>query len=87
MLTAKVDDQRRVTLPVEPGQVLEVVENPDGTITLVPVRVRGRKPGILDGVEPLSDEVLERIYLRRPADEGLDDLDRISEGQAFHSEE
>jgi bifunctional DNA-binding transcriptional regulator/antitoxin component of YhaV-PrlF toxin-antitoxin module len=87
MITAKVDNRRRVTVPVEPGQVLEVVENPDGTITLAPIKAHERKAGILDGITPLPDKVMDRIYRQRPANEGLDDLDRITAGQAFHSEE
>jgi hypothetical protein len=37
--TAKVDDRKRVLIPqAKPGQVLAVQQNPDGSITLTPIK-------------------------------------------------
>jgi hypothetical protein len=51
MITATVDDRKRVTLPsATPGAVLEVQENADGSITLCPVKTERKEkypPGSL----------------------------------------
>jgi hypothetical protein len=63
MITAKADDRKRLVLPqVKPGQVYVVTDNADGTITLSPVVTRGRKPGILDGLKPLTNKEAEQLY-------------------------
>ena len=68
MTTATVDERKRITLPsAEPGQVLAVQENPDGSILLCPVEAdrtptfpRGSLQGYVDdfnrewaGVKPV----------------------------------
>jgi bifunctional DNA-binding transcriptional regulator/antitoxin component of YhaV-PrlF toxin-antitoxin module len=61
-MTAKVDNRRRVMVPAKPGQVLEVLENADGTITLSPVKSNVRKAGILDGLRALTKAECESIW-------------------------
>ncbi|HZV32982.1 MAG TPA: hypothetical protein VFB72_00265, partial [Verrucomicrobiae bacterium] len=57
MITVKADDKRRVVLPdIKPGQIFAFTPNPDGTITLSPVKAVKRKAGILDGLKPLTKE-------------------------------
>ncbi len=62
MITAKVDNRRRVTVPAQPGQILEVLQNTDGTITLAPVKAHERKAGILDGLKPLTKAESEACW-------------------------
>jgi bifunctional DNA-binding transcriptional regulator/antitoxin component of YhaV-PrlF toxin-antitoxin module len=61
-MTAKVDMRRRVTVPAEPGQVLEVLENADGTITLAPVKAHERKGSVLEGLRPFTRAECEACW-------------------------
>jgi len=83
MLTAKVDNRRRITVPARPGQVMEILENGDGTITIAPLKSVIRKSATLPGIAPLSKRVLERYYRELPADDGIDDIQKIMDAQAF----
>jgi hypothetical protein len=57
MITAKADDRKRVVVPqAKPGQIFTIQGNPDGTITLSPLKAKARKPSILDGLKPLTEE-------------------------------
>jgi hypothetical protein len=63
MLTAKFDDRKRVVIPQgKPGQIVAIVENPDGTITLSPMKATERKPSILDGLKPLTDAEAKKAF-------------------------
>jgi hypothetical protein len=45
MITATVDDRKRVRLPdAKPGQVLAIQDNGDGSITLTPVKPDTKEP-------------------------------------------
>jgi hypothetical protein len=63
MVTVKADNRRRVQLPdAKSGQVFVYVANADGTLLLSPVKAVERKPGILDGLKPLTKEECERCW-------------------------
>jgi hypothetical protein len=63
MAIAKANNRKRPVLSqAKPGQVYVVTDNANGTITLSPVVAKGRKPGILDGLKPLTKEECERCW-------------------------
>ena len=63
MNTCKVDNKKRVVIPAAtPGQVFALVSHADGTFTLSPVTAAEHKPGILDGIKPLTKAAAKRAY-------------------------
>jgi hypothetical protein len=63
MTTATVDDRKRVRLPnATPGQVLAIQDNPDGSVTLSPVKADMPQPSPLAGLTPFTKEEAERCW-------------------------
>ena len=63
VITAKADDRKRVVVPqAKPGQIFVVQDNPDGTITLSPVKTKKQKHSILEGLKPMTVAESEALY-------------------------
>jgi hypothetical protein len=63
VVTAKFDDRKRVLIPQgKPGQVVAIIENGDGTITLSPVKVKKGRRSILNGIKPLTKAECDQCW-------------------------
>ena len=72
MDTVKVDSTKRIRLPdAKPGQVFAYSADGHGRIVLTEVQIKAGKPDVpfLNGIKPLSRDVLDRLYRQRQGDD------------------